>query len=128
MGDAAGSIGHAGLETITGGWEVALGGIAFDEGDETLVVESLVFGTEAGSGDGVLEHALAKASIEKNGAGVVGLAADDAEVLLEGNIGFEGAHGRRPVVRAGLPARESHAAVERSGARPGFGGRKRSGP
>lgn len=60
--------------------------VAFDQRDETIVGQLLVFGAQAPARRRVALHARAQALVQQNGAGIERLAADQAGVLFEGNV------------------------------------------
>jgi hypothetical protein len=60
--------------------------VAFDQRDETIVGQLLMLGAQAPAGRRVALHARAQALVEQDGAGIERFAADQANVLFEGNV------------------------------------------
>jgi len=60
--------------------------IAFDQRDEAVIGQPLMLGAQTPARRRMVLHARAQALIQQDGAGIERLAADQANVLFEGNV------------------------------------------
>ena len=60
--------------------------IAFDQRDKAVIGQLLMLGTQAPAGRRVALHARAQALVQQDRAGIERRAADQANVLFEGNV------------------------------------------
>ena len=85
MGQAARAICLLGLHAATGLRAAALR-IAFDQRDKAVVGQFLMLGAKPPAGCRMALHARAQALVQQDGAGIERCAADQANVLFEGNV------------------------------------------